>query len=147
MGVADFSWIGIADAYDSITIDAPNKITVKLKRPVPAALLELTIVRPVRFLSPKAAAGQPIGTGPWIVESYSSTETVLVRNDAYWGDKPAFGRMELKVVPDELARANALRAGELDVIGGDWVAALSPRRAQALAGEGMTIVEIGRAHV
>jgi nickel transport system substrate-binding protein len=48
--------------------------------------------------------------------------------------------MELKVVPDELARANALRAGELDVIGGDWVAPLSPRRAKALQGEGMTIV-------
>lgn len=44
------------------------------------------------------------------------------------------------MVPDELARANALRAGELDVIGGDWVAALSPRRAKALAGEGMKIV-------
>ncbi len=140
MGVADFSWIGIADAYEAIVIDAPNKITVKLKRPVPAALLELTIVRPVRFLSPKAAAGQPIGTGPWIVESYSSTETILVRNDAYWGEKPSFARMELKVVPDELARANALRAGELDVIGGDWVAQLSPRRAKALEGEGMTVV-------
>lgn len=140
MGVADFSWIGISDAYDAIVIDAPNKITVKLKRPVPAALLELTIVRPVRFLSPKAAEGQPIGTGPWIVESYSSTETILVRNDAYWGEKPAFARLELKVVPDELARANALRAGELDVIGGDWVAPLSPRRAKALAGEGMAIV-------
>ena len=57
MGVEDFSWIGIADAYDSIVKDAPNKITVKLKRPVPAALLELTIVRPVRFLSPKVWTG------------------------------------------------------------------------------------------
>lgn len=140
MGVADFSWIGIADAFDSITKDAPNKITVKLKRPVPAALLELTIVRPVRFLSPKAAAGSPIGTGPWIMESHDATKTVLVRNDAYWGEKPAFGRLELLVVPDELARANALRAGDLDVIGGDWVAPLSPRRAKALAGEGMTVV-------
>lgn len=140
MGVADFSWIGIADAYDSIVVDAPNKITVKLKRPVPAALLELTIVRPVRFLSPKAAAGQPIGTGPWIVESHDATKTVMVRNDAYWGEKPAFSRLELLVVPDELARANALRAGDLDVIGGDWVAALSPRRAKALEGEGMIVV-------
>ena len=140
MGVADFSWIGIADAYDSIIIDAPNKITVKLKRPVAAALLELTIVRPVRFLSPKAAAGQPIGTGPWIVESHDSTKTVLVRNDAYWGEKPAFSRMELLVVPDELARANGLRAGDLDVIGGDWVAPLSPRRASALKSDGMTVV-------
>lgn len=145
MGVADFSWIGIADAYQEIVKDAPNKITIKLKRPVPAALLELTIVRPVRFLSPKAADGtgkqtSPIGTGPWIVESYSSTETIMVRNDKYWGEKPSFSRLELKVVPDELARANALRAGDLDVIGGDWVAGLSPRRAKALQGEGMTIV-------
>lgn len=140
MGVADFSWIGIADAYDSIIIAAPNKITVKLKRPVAAALLELTIVRPVRFLSPKAAAGQPIGTGPWIVESHDSTKTVLVRNDAYWGEKPAFSHMELLVVPDELARANGLRAGDLDVIGGDWVAPLSPRRASALKSDGMTVV-------
>lgn len=145
MGVPDFSWIGIADAYQEIVKDAPNRITVKLKRPVPAALLELTIVRPVRFLSPKAvdADGKqtaPIGTGPWIVESWSSTETILVRNDMYWGEKPAFSRLELKVVPDELARANALRAGDLDVVGGDWVAPLSPRRAKALEAEGMTIV-------
>lgn len=145
MGVADFSWIGISGAFDSVVKDAPNKITVKLKQAVPVALLELTIVRPVRMLSPKAAGADgkqtaPIGTGPWIVEKYSSTETILVRNDKYWGEKPTFARMELKVVPDELARANALRAGELDVIGGDWVAPLSPRRAKALAGDGMIIV-------
>lgn len=145
MGVADFSWIGIADAFDSIVIDAPNKITVKLKRPVPAAELELTIVRPVRFLSPKAVGPDgkqtaPIGTGPWIVESYSNSATVLVRNENYWGEKPSFNRMELKVVPDELARANGLRAGDLDVIGGDWVAALSPRRAQALKADGIKVV-------
>ena len=145
MGVEDFSWIGIADAYESITRDSAFRITVNLSRPVPPALLELTIVRPVRFLSPNAVddAGKqtaPVGTGPWIVESYSSSETILVRNESYWGEKPSFERMELKVVPDELARANALRAGELDVVGGDWVAPLSPRRARALEGEGMTIV-------
>lgn len=145
MGVDDFSWIGIADAYESIEVTSANQITVRLSRPVPAALLELTIVRPVRFLSPNAVDAEgkqtaPIGTGPWILESHSSSETILTRNDAYWGEKAPFGRLELKVVPDELARANALRAGELDVIGGDWVAPLSPRRAKALEGEGMTIV-------
>ncbi|WP_422366273.1 ABC transporter substrate-binding protein [Pelagibius sp.] len=145
MGAEDFSWIGISDAYDSIVINSATQITVNLSRPVPAALLELTIVRPVRFLSPKAVSADgaqvaPIGTGPWVVESHSSSETNLVRNDDYWGDKPSFSRIELKVVPDELARANALRAGELDVIGGDWIAPLSPRRAKALEREGMTIV-------
>ncbi|MER9202897.1 ABC transporter substrate-binding protein [Mesorhizobium sp. M0933] len=145
MGVPDFSWIGVADAFDSIVTDGPNKLTIKLKRPVPAALLELTIVRPVRFLSPKAvdANGKqtaPIGTGPWIVETYDSSGTNLVRNDKYWGEKPLFSRMELKVVPDELARANGLRSGDLDVIGGDWVATLSPRRARALESDGMKVV-------
>lgn len=145
MGVPDFSWIGISDAYDGLVIDGPNKIIVKLKRPVPAALLELTIVRPVRFLSPKAvdADGKqtlPVGTGAWIVKSYDSAGTVLERNDNYWGEKPSFSGIELKVVPDELARANGLRSGDLDIIGGDWVASLSPRRARALEGEGMKVV-------
>ena len=111
----------------------------------PVAELELTIVRPVRFLSPKAvdAAGKqtaPIGTGPWIVDSFNSAATVLVRNENYWGEKPSFSKMELKVVPDELARANGLRAGDLDVIGGDWVAQLSPRRARVLEKDGMKVV-------
>ncbi|MHB0953944.1 MAG: ABC transporter substrate-binding protein [Allorhizobium sp.] len=145
MGKSDFSWIGVSDAYDSIVTDGPAKLTVKLKRPVPAALLEFTIVRPVRFLSPKAvdADGKqtaPIGTGPWIVETYDSSTTVLKRNDSYWGEKPIFSRMELKVVPDELARANGLRSGNLDIIGGDWVATLSPRRARALESDGMKVV-------
>ncbi|AWC20862.1 Nickel-binding periplasmic protein precursor [Aminobacter sp. MSH1] len=145
MGKSDFSWIGVSDAFDSVVTDGPNKLTIKLKRPVPAALLELTIVRPVRFLSPKAvnADGKqtaPIGTGPWIVEKYDSSGTSLVRNDKYWGEKPLFSRIELRVVPDELARANGLRSGDLDVIGGDWVATLSPRRARALEGDGMKVV-------
>lgn len=144
MGKPDFSWIGIADAYESIEKQGPAKLTIRLKRPVPAALLELTIVRPVRFLSPKAVDAEgkqsaPVGTGPWIVESHDSSATILVRNEKYWGEKPLFARMELKVVPDELARASALRAGDLDVIGGDWVAPLSPRRARALASDGMQV--------
>ncbi len=145
MGVDDFSWIGVSAAFDKIVIDNPYKLTIKLKRPVPAAPLEMTIVRPVRFLSPKAvdAKGKqvkPIGTGPWIVKSYDAAQTVLVRNDAYWGKKPLFAKMELKVVPDEQARVNALRSGDLDVIGGDWVAQLSPRRAKMLKGANIQVV-------
>lgn len=144
MGKPDFSWIAISDAFEGVEKPAANKLVIRLKRVVPTALLELTIVRPVRFLSPKAADADgkqtaPIGTGPWIVESHDSGSTVLVRNEKYWGEKPIFSRMELSVVPDELARANALRSGDLDIIGGDWVAPLSPRRARALASDGMQI--------
>ncbi len=145
LGKGDFSWIGLSDAFDSIAIDDLHKITLKLKRPVPAGLLELTIVRPVRFLSPKAVDDKgvllaAIGTGPWKVARNDATGTLLERNDAYWGPKPAMTKLELKVVPDELARANGLRSGDLDVIGGDWVAPLSPRRARALEKDGVGVV-------
>jgi nickel transport system substrate-binding protein len=141
MGKDDFSWIGISQNFDKLVVEGSHRITIYLKAPVPAALYELTIIRPVRFLSPKAvdANGKqsaPIGTGPWTIIKNDNSETILIRNDSYWGPKPAFERAELKVVTDELSRANALRAGDLDIIGGDWVAPLSPRRAKTMSNEG-----------
>jgi len=137
MGKPDFSWIGVSDALDSISITGPHRLDIHLKREVPVALLELTIVRPVRFLSPNAVDADgnqaaPIGTGPWTITENSNAGTTLVRNEDYWGEKAGFEKIELKVVPDELSRSNGLRAGDLDIIGGEWVAPLSPRRARAL---------------
>lgn len=137
MGKPDFSWIGVSDAMDSIVTTGSHSLDIQLKREVPVALLELMIVRPVRFLSPNAADADgmqaaPIGTGPWVIAENSNEGTTLERNENYWGGKPALERIELKVVPDELSRSNGLRAGDLDIIGGEWVAPLSPRRARAL---------------
>jgi len=137
MGKPDFSWIGVSDAMESILVKGSHELTINLKHEVPAALLEMTIVRPVRFLSPKAVDKKgkqiaPIGTGAWVITENTNARTLLERNPNYWGDKPQFKEIELKVVPDELARSNGLRAGDLDVIGGDWVSPLSPRRAKTL---------------
>ena len=137
MGKDDFSWIGVSDALESIVVTGSYRLDVNLVREVPVALLELTIVRPVRFLSPNAVDADgnqaaPIGTGPWVITENTNAGTTLVPNGTYWGEKPAIEKIELKVVPDELSRSNGLRAGDLDIIGGEWVAALSPRRAHAL---------------
>ena len=137
MGKDDFSWIGVSDAMRSIVVTGSHSLDIHLEREVPVALLELTIVRPVRFLSPKAVDADgnqaaPVGTGPWVITENTNAGTTLVPNDSYWGEKPAIEKIELKVVPDELSRSNGLRAGDLDIIGGEWVAALSPRRAHAL---------------
>ena len=137
MGKPDFAWIGVSDAMESIAADGSHEITINLKYEVPVALLEFTIIRPVRFLSPNAVDGsgnqvEPIGTGPWIITENTNARTLLKRNENYWGEKPKFAEIELKVVPDELSRSNGLRAGDLDVIGGDWVSPLSPRRAKTM---------------
>lgn len=150
MGKDDFSWIGVSDAMESVETDGSHGLIIRLKRPVPVAFLELTIVRPVRFLSPNAADADgnqtaPVGTGPWMVVENDNAGTKLVPNPHYWGDAPAFEAIELKVVPDELSRSNGLRSGDLDVIGGDWVSPLSPRRARAMekAGEATVVAEQG----
>ena len=137
MGKPDFSWIGVSDAFASITITGSHSLDIRLEREVPVALLELTIVRPVRFLSPNAVDAHgnqaaPIGTGPWVITENTNAGTTLVPNESYWGEKPGIARIELKVVPDELSRSSGLRAGDLDITGGEWVAPLSPRRARAL---------------
>lgn len=148
MGKKDFSWIGVSAAMESINVTGSHTFDLKLKSAVPVALMELTIIRPVRFLSPKAvdASGNqsaPIGTGPWVITENSNAGTTLTRNETYWGKKPTFSKIELRVVPDELSRSNALRSGDLDVIGGDWIAPLSPRRARAL--EQTSGVKVGTA--
>jgi nickel transport system substrate-binding protein len=140
IGKTDFSWIGVSENFERMEVTGPYTLKLFLKAPAPVALAELSIVRPVRFISPKAvdAKGQqiaPVGTGAWKVVQNDKSETVLVRNDYYWGPKPSFNRIELSVVPDELSRVNALRAGDLDVIGGEWVAPLLPNRAKALASD------------
>lgn len=140
IGKSDFSWIGISEQFKKVEAVDPYTLRLTLKAPVPAALMELSIVRPVRFLSPKAedAKGKqtaPVGTGPWKIVQNTRSKTVLVPNELYWGIKPTFKRIELSVVPDELSRVNALRAGDLDMIGGEWVSPLMPSRAKSLAGQ------------
>lgn len=89
---------------------------------------ELTYPRPVRIMSPSALipAGdsggkyvKPIGTGPWMVESYTKDQqAVLVRNPNYWGEKPKLNKIVLKVIPDPQSRMLALQSGEVDLAGG-----------------------------
>ena len=140
IGKSDFSWIGVSEQFQKLDVLDPATLRLTVKSPVPAALLELSIVRPVRFLSPKAvdAKGKQtaaIGTGPWKLVENGRSRSVLVPNELYWGAKPTFARLELAVVPDELSRVNALRAGDLDIIGGEWVAPLQPSRAKSLAAQ------------
>lgn len=145
IGKKDFSWIGISEQFKKLEPVDAFTLKLTLKTPVPAALMELSIVRPVRFLSPKAVDAKgtqtaPIGTGPWKVVENTRSKTVLVPNDLYWGAKPTYKRVELAVVPDELSRVNALRAGDLDVIGGEWVSPLQPSRAKSLSGQPGVVV-------
>lgn len=57
----------------------------------------------------------PIGTGPFKLQSWArGDKLVLVRNDDYWGDKPALKKVVIRPISDGSARRQALESGEID---------------------------------
>jgi len=58
-----------------------------------------------------------IGTGPWKVVSYRNGDRLeLVRNDDYWGPKPAFANVTYRMITNDATRTASLLAGDVDVI-------------------------------
>jgi len=58
-----------------------------------------------------------IGTGPYRFVSYRPGDRIeLERNDAYWGEKPAWGHVTTRIVSNNAARTAALLAGDVQLI-------------------------------
>lgn len=136
-GKEDTEWLGLSRAYKAMKAVDPKTFELELSQPYPPALQELAYVRPVRLLSPKSVDeeglyAEPVGTGPWVLEQSDRNGAAFTRNDRYWGAKPPHARLELDVIPDAQTRLSALRAGDVDVIGGEFTAPLTPRNALAL---------------
>ncbi len=79
-----------------------------------------------RYIISKAAAEKhgvdfaknaPIGTGSYTLASFKRDgDTVLRRNDNYWGEKPQIKELVWRRVTEEAARVAGLEAGQADVI-------------------------------
>jgi len=126
------NWLPLIDNLESVEVTAPYTVVLHMKKPYPFSLLELTMVRPMRFLSPGGfgadgvAFDKPIGTGPFVLTEYVEDErAVFVRNENYWGEKPNLEKIIIRPVPDSNVRLNALLAGEVDLIVGSGVTAVS----------------------
>ena len=65
------------------------------------------------FNSGKAA----VGSGRYKFVRYVNGDRVeLARNDAYWGDKPGYEKVQFKIIKNEAARMAALLSGDVDAI-------------------------------
>jgi len=63
-------------------------------------------------------AANPVGTGPYLFESYEPKQQItVVRNPDYWGEAPSVDRLTFRFIGDDNARMLALQNGEIDVIG------------------------------
>jgi peptide/nickel transport system substrate-binding protein len=59
----------------------------------------------------------PIGTGPYKFVRWSrKQEHLLVRNDDYWGAKPAFKYVRIRIIPEQATQIAELISGGVDII-------------------------------
>jgi peptide/nickel transport system substrate-binding protein len=59
----------------------------------------------------------PIGTGPYkLVKWDRKQEHLLVRNDDYWGAKPAFKYLRIRIIPEQATQIAELLSGGVDII-------------------------------
>src|SRR5919204_667255 len=57
------------------------------------------------------------GTGPFKLKSFvPDTSVTLVRNDAYWGQKPGVREIDIVRQPDPTAAVTALRGAKIDLM-------------------------------
>lgn len=59
----------------------------------------------------------PIGSGPYIFEKWNvGREVVLRRSENYWGRKPKLSKVVYKIITNDIAAIQALRAGDTDYL-------------------------------
>jgi peptide/nickel transport system substrate-binding protein len=111
-----------------VEIKAIDPLTLRLKTDKPHPLLPNDMV--AVMILPKSVAETAktedfnsgkamIGTGPYrLVEYVAGDRVVLKRNDAYYGQKPAWENVRFKMIPSAPARVAALLAGDVQMIEG-----------------------------
>lgn len=125
----------LLESIASVDMAPPDKIIVRLSRPDPAILQALSTfnsgIVPEKLLKAapgttiaekaKAFAQKPIGSGPFIVTSWTKgSEMVLTRNPYYWQQGadgkplPYVDEVKIEIIPDDATRILKLKAGEID---------------------------------
>ncbi len=94
--------------------------TVKVTLSRPSRTFFLGMGDMAGLIQPKADAAtiatNPIGTGPYKLVKYVPNDSiVLTANPDYWGPKPGIPDVTIRIIADQNATLNALRAGEADL--------------------------------
>lgn len=108
---------------ESVEAVGPHTVRIRLKNKYPGFLNKIAAYNQGFVISKKAMeklgdqyATNPIGTGPFVFESWApKNQVVLVANKEYFGGAPKLDRVILRVIPEETTAEIALQRGEIDV--------------------------------
>jgi peptide/nickel transport system substrate-binding protein len=126
---------GLLTPIKSITAVDPTTVRMELSQPYAPLLyyLELGIVpKAIAAAANADVSAHPVGSGPMrLVDWKRGNQIVMEANPDYWGGAPKLKHLEMVIVGDNTARAQALEAGDLDFINSP----LSPQDVHRLLGE------------
>ncbi|WP_202033700.1 ABC transporter substrate-binding protein [Agrobacterium larrymoorei] len=101
-----------------LTVSVVDDHTVEIKSDTPQPILP-TLLSVVMVVSPKTpadkAVNDPVGTGPFKLNTFNQQTVVLDAFDGYWGDKPAFTKATYVWRPESSIRAAMVETGEADL--------------------------------
>jgi peptide/nickel transport system substrate-binding protein len=106
--------------------EIPDPYTIRFKTAAPHPLMPNDLST-IYIVSKKVATGATtedfnsgkatIGSGRYKFVRYVNGDRVeLVRNDNYWGEKPAYEKVTFRIIKNEAARVAALLSGDVDAI-------------------------------
>jgi peptide/nickel transport system substrate-binding protein len=105
-------------------IEIPDDYTVKVFVKTPYVFYaealtgaQITSKKYFESVDLKTYTSKIIGTGPWKLTNYvAGTKAEFDANADYYGDKAAFAKLEVDMVPEESTRIAMLKNGDLDII-------------------------------
>ena len=106
------------------SVEVVDDLTVRFKTdgPYPLFVERLTaqVMQSEKAIKEKGhewMQDNPVGTGPYKLQKWSKKqEHLLVRNDDYWGPKPAFKYVRVRIIPEQATQIAELISGGVDII-------------------------------
>ena len=113
-----------ADLAPIEELTAEDDLTVRIQLDQPHVSFSDVLTREAGVMvSPASiedgtAEGQPVGTGPYVFESWQRDQQLdVVRNDDYWRDGlPYLDEISFRPIPDEDARLQSLLSGDVEAM-------------------------------
>ncbi len=109
----DIDFIAGARVIDDLTVEITTKTPDIL---LPRYLSGINIVAPKHFLKVgvEGLAQEPIGTGPFKVDTWGAEKVMMVANKTSWRP-PLLDRVEVLALPDATARMQAIATKRIDI--------------------------------
>lgn len=106
----------------SVEVVDDHTVRFKTDGPYPLFVERMTalVIHSEKVLKEKShewVQENPIGTGPYkFVRWNRKQEHLLVRNDDYWGPKPAYKHLRIRIIPEQATQIAELISGGVDII-------------------------------